>query len=86
MPFLFRVIKDSPPYSTQCLFIMYSESISETNDGMQVQTIVLFNMAMENPEKISLQFELLNTFYSKIACKMSHTPDFTEVIKSFFSL
>ena len=29
---------------------------------------------MENPEKISLQFELLNTYYSKIACKMSHTP------------
>ena len=51
---------------------------------MQVQTIVLFNMAMEKPEKISLQFELLNTFYSKIACKMSHTPDFTEAIKSFF--
>ncbi len=42
MPFLFRVIKDSTPYSTQCLFIMYSESISETNDGMQVQTIVFF--------------------------------------------
>ena len=34
-------------------------------------------MAMENPEKISLQFELLNTYYSKIACKMSHTPNFT---------
>ena len=31
---------------------------------------------MENPEKISLQFELLNTYYSKIACKMSHTPNF----------
>ena len=31
---------------------------------------------MENPEKISLQFELLNTYYSKIACKMSHTPVF----------
>ena len=29
---------------------------------------------MENPEKISLQFELLNTYYSKIACKMSYTP------------
>ena len=32
---------------------------------------------MENPEKISLQFELLNTYYSKIACKMSHTPIFS---------
>jgi len=42
---------------------MYSESISETNDGMQVQTIVLFNMAMENPEKISLQFEPYARFY-----------------------
>lgn len=37
---------------------------------------ILLNMAMENPEKISLQFELLNTYYSKIACKMTHTPVF----------
>ena len=29
---------------------------------------------MENPEKISLQFELLNTYYSKSACNLSHTP------------
>ena len=29
---------------------------------------------MKNPGKDSLQFELLNTYYSKIACKMSHTP------------
>ena len=42
--------------------------------GTKVQ--ILVNMAMENPEKISLQFELLNTYYSKIACKMSHTPEF----------
>ena len=35
---------------------------------------------MENPEKISLQFELLNTYYSKIACKMSHTPFFHPTI------
>ena len=33
---------------------------------------------MENPEKISLQFELLNTYYSKIACKMSYTRNFRD--------
>ena len=31
---------------------------------------------MKNPGKDSLQFELLNTYCSKIACKMSHTPKF----------
>ena len=30
---------------------------------------------MENPEKISLQFELLNTYYSKSSCKISYTPE-----------
>ena len=35
---------------------------------------------MKNPEKISLQFELLNTYYSKIACKMSHTPKNTHYL------
>ena len=41
---------------------------------------------MENPEKISLQFELLNTYYSKIACKMSHTPFFYISNDSFVAL
>ena len=39
---------------------------------------------MENPEKISLQFELLNTYYSKIACKMSHTPLFMSTLWSLY--
>ena len=30
--------------------------------------------------KYSLQFELLNTYYSKIACKMSYTPSFPQRI------
>jgi hypothetical protein len=34
----------------------------------------MVGVAMKNPGKDSLQFELLNTYYSKIACKMSHTP------------
>ena len=40
---------------------------------------------MENPEKISLQFELLNTYYSKIACKMSHTPGFSATVSSIYN-
>ena len=31
---------------------------------------------MENLGKISLQFVLLNTYYSETACKMSYTPKF----------
>ena len=40
--------------------------------GTKVQ--IMIGVAMKNPGKGSLQFELLNTYYSKIACKMSHTP------------
>ena len=41
---------------------------------------------MENPEKISLQFELLNTYYSKIACKMSHTPPYAKFLQKKISV
>jgi hypothetical protein len=32
---------------------------------------------MKNFEKVSLQFELLKTYYSKIACNLSYTPPFS---------
>ena len=40
--------------------------------GAKVQIMV--DMPMENLGKISLQFVLLNTYYSETACKMSYTP------------
>jgi hypothetical protein len=40
----------------------------------------MVGVAMKNPGKDSLQFELLNTYYSKIACKMSHTPKIAFII------
>ena len=30
--------------------------------------------------KCSLQFELLTTYYSKLACKLSYTPDFSRKV------
>ena len=35
---------------------------------------------MENLGKISLQFVLLNTYYSETACKMSYTPKFCNFV------
>jgi hypothetical protein len=36
---------------------------------------ILFDLTMKNFEKVSLQFELLKTYYSKIACNLSYTPN-----------
>jgi len=43
--------------------------------GVKVQIMV--DMPMENLGKISLQFVLLNTYYSETACKMSYTSYFS---------
>ena len=40
--------------------------------GTKVHT--RFGLAIKITEKIILQFELLNTYYSKKSCKMSYTP------------
>ncbi|MBR1725625.1 MAG: hypothetical protein IJ724_03090, partial [Muribaculaceae bacterium] len=37
---------------------------------------IQFGLTMKKSGKVILQFELLNTYYSKKSCKMSYTPDF----------
>ena len=42
--------------------------------GAKVQTII--QSAMKTAGNVILQFEPLNTYYSKLSCKMSYTPTF----------
>ncbi len=42
--------------------------------GAKVQTII--QSAMKTAGNVILQFELLSTYYSKLSCKMSYTPNF----------
>ena len=37
---------------------------------------IFSQMSIKNVKKVSLQFELLNTYYSNSACKMSYTPNY----------
>jgi len=53
------------------------------------KVLTLVQKAKKTAEKVILQFELLNTYYSKLSCKMSYTPKmiaFTTRKLSFYAV
>jgi len=44
------------------------------------KVLTLVQKAKKTAEKVILQFELLNTYYSKLSCKMSYTPKYYKII------
>ena len=65
------------------LVVLYSpipHGVAPQQSSTMLQTAVakvltLVQKAKKTAEKVILQFELLNTYYSKLSCKMSYTPD-----------
>ena len=74
------------------LVVLYSpipHGVAPQQSSTMLQTAVakvltLVQKAKKTAEKVILQFELLNTYYSKSSCKMSYTPKKTIAIFSYF--